>query len=147
MKHAHDVGLYLLKQLKQLADRHQIIGDVRGYGLFAGIDLVKDRVTREQISLEEAKQIQQRLRDHCVIMSLDGPYSNVLKFKSPMTFSMEDVDFLCEKLNIVLNEWYSLSLLANKKSVEEVSSFGLPVNTSTSPEDNVVQQPIMVPSG
>ncbi|CAF0739556.1 unnamed protein product [Didymodactylos carnosus] len=96
MKNAHDVGLYLLTSLEKLKEKHYIIGDVRGYGLFVGVDLVKDRKTREP-AIDEAREIQQRLRDNFVIMSLDGPYCNVLcllpKLTSILSIQLNNIRF------------------------------------------------------
>ncbi|UJR14885.1 hypothetical protein I4U23_001869 [Adineta vaga] len=102
-ENAHKVGLYFLNQLKELQKKHELIGDVRGRGLFLGIELVRNREAREPAPIE-AKEVQMKLRDNLVIVSLDGPDHNVIKFKSPMCFSMADADYFCEKLNAILNE-------------------------------------------
>ena len=54
MEHAHNVGSYLLNKLKEISERYDIIDDVRGRGLFIGIDIVRDAQTREP-GVEEAK--------------------------------------------------------------------------------------------
>jgi len=59
--------------------------------------------TRE-VGIEEARVIKYRLREHMIIISLDGPNHNVIKFKSPMCFSMEDVDYFCDKLETIIKE-------------------------------------------
>jgi 4-aminobutyrate aminotransferase-like enzyme len=59
--------------------------------MFIGIDLVKDRTTREPAT-KEAAHITSRLREEKILLQYDGPHNNVLKFKSPMCFSMEDAD-------------------------------------------------------
>jgi len=80
-ENAHKVGLYFLNKLKELGKKYEMIGDVRGRGLFLGIEIVKDRKTREP-GIEEAKEIRHKFREHFVIVSLDGPDHNVIKFKS-----------------------------------------------------------------
>lgn len=97
------VGNYMMNSLKQLMDKHPIIGDVRGVGLFIGIDLVRDRETREPAT-EEATHIIARLKDELILMSADGPYRNVLKIKPPMVFSQANADRLVAVLDEVLSE-------------------------------------------
>ena len=70
---------------------------MRGAGLFLGVELVRDRNTLEPAG-EEASDIVNILREEGVLMSTDGPYDNVLKFKPPMTFRRRDADFLCDAL-------------------------------------------------
>ena len=55
-ENAHQVGLYFLNQLRQLGKVYELIGDVRGRGLFLGVEIVRDRVKREP-GIEEAKEI------------------------------------------------------------------------------------------
>ncbi|CAF0887743.1 unnamed protein product [Adineta steineri] len=80
-ENAHKVGVYFLTKLKELQKQHDIIGDVRGRGLFLGIELVRDRKTREPATIE-TREIQLLLRENFIIISTDGPDHNVLKFKS-----------------------------------------------------------------
>ena len=87
--HALRVGGYLLDEFRTLAEHHAIIGDVRGRGLFLGVELVKGRETKAPAT-EEAGQVVERLKEERILMSTDGPWSNVLKMKPPMVFSMED---------------------------------------------------------
>ena len=72
-------------------DRHPIIGDIRGHGLFIGVDLVKDRKTREPHT-KAAEHVVSRFREEKILMQRDGPFENVLKMKPPMKFSKENVD-------------------------------------------------------
>lgn len=103
MDNAVVVGSALLEKFQQLADKYTIIGDVRGVGMFLGIDLVKDRVTREPATAE-AQHIISRLKQEKILFSADGPNRNVLKFKSPMVFSLEDVDFLVRTMETIFDE-------------------------------------------
>ncbi|KAF6038553.1 ETNPPL [Bugula neritina] len=104
MENAKIVGNYLMDQMRELASRHQCIGDVRGRGLFCGMDLVLDRTTREPAT-ELAKYIVGKLRYDGVILSRDGPHENVLKFKPPMCFSKQDVDEVITKIDKLLYEF------------------------------------------
>lgn len=103
MEHATEVGSYLLQEFNKLKDKHEIIGDVRGKGMFLGIDLVKNRETREPATAEAA-YVNKKLKERHILLSNDGPYLNVLKFKSPIVFSIEDANELVQKLDEVLTE-------------------------------------------
>ncbi|XP_013380181.1 5-phosphohydroxy-L-lysine phospho-lyase-like [Lingula anatina] len=103
VQHAREVGNYLQDRLGELQKKHQIIGDVRGVGLFVGVDLVKSRETREPAT-SEAQHVIYRLKESHILLSSDGPYRNVLKFKPPMVFSKEDVDFVIKCLDSVFSE-------------------------------------------
>lgn len=102
-EHALKVGTYLLEELKKLQKRHKIIGDVRGAGLFVGIELVKDRVKRTPATAE-AKQVVMRMKDEKILISSEGPDVNILKLKPPMVFNTENVDHLLSVLDEVLME-------------------------------------------
>lgn len=97
------VGTSLLADLNALKEKHSIIGDVRGAGMFIGIDLVKDRVTREPATAE-AQHIISRLKQEFILFSADGPNRNVLKFKPPMVLSIDDAKYLVKTLDSVLEE-------------------------------------------
>lgn len=75
-------GTHLLHSLRQLMRKHPIIGDVRGLGLFIGIELVRDRQTREPAP-RHASYIANRMRERGILLSTDGPHHNVLKIKPP----------------------------------------------------------------
>jgi len=103
MKNAQIVGMYALDQLNILKQRHEIIGDVRGVGLFIGIEFVKDKKSKIPASAE-CSELQKLLKKKFVIISVEGPHYNVLKFKPPMTFAKEDVDFLVKALEESIKE-------------------------------------------
>jgi 4-aminobutyrate aminotransferase-like enzyme/Ser/Thr protein kinase RdoA (MazF antagonist) len=99
------VGGHLMRGLRELGARHQAIGDVRGLGLFVGVELVRDEVTREPAGAA-AGLVANRMRDLGVLVSTDGPFHNVLKIKPPMCFTAPDADRLVETLDRVLREGY-----------------------------------------
>jgi len=103
MENAVAVGSSLLNQLLELKEKYAIIGDVRGMGMFIGIDLVKDRKSREPAT-SEAQHIITRMKEQFILLSADGPHRNVLKFKPPMVFSLQDVDHLVSVLDTILQE-------------------------------------------
>lgn len=102
-ENATAVGTRLLDGLNKLKEKHSIIGDVRGVGMFIGIDLVKDRTSREPATAE-AQHIISRLKQEFILFSADGPYRNVLKFKPPMVLSLDDADHLLRTLDSILDE-------------------------------------------
>jgi len=97
------VGSYWIARLEELRRRHSLIGDVRGSGLFLGIDLVRDLATREPAT-EEASYVVNRLRDRGVLCGTDGPHHNVIKLRPPLIFSEADADVFVNTLESVLAE-------------------------------------------
>ena len=102
---ALEVGARLLGGLRELMGRHPLIGDVRGLGLFIGVELVRDRETREPAG-NEAGLVANRMRDLGILVSTDGPFHNVLKIKPPLCFAAADADRLVAALDGVLGEDY-----------------------------------------
>jgi 4-aminobutyrate aminotransferase-like enzyme len=84
-------------------ERHPLIGDVRGLGLFIGVELVLDRQTLKPAAVE-ATYIVERMKDHGILLSIDGPLHNVLKLKPPIVFNEENGDFLVSTLDMILAE-------------------------------------------
>jgi 4-aminobutyrate aminotransferase-like enzyme len=102
-QNALETGRYLSERLGELSTCYPILGDVRGPGLFIGIELVKDPDTLEPAP-EETARIANRMKQLGVLMSTDGPFHNVLKIKPPIVFSRKDADLLVETLERVLDE-------------------------------------------
>lgn len=92
-QHALDVGNYLIERLKKLQHNYAVIGDVRGSGLFLGIELIENKHTMDPAT-ELAKSVINKMKAAGIMLSTDGPFNNVLKFKPPMCFSLEDADRL-----------------------------------------------------
>jgi 4-aminobutyrate aminotransferase-like enzyme len=101
--HARDVGDDLLIGLRALAARHELIGDVRGSGLFLGVELVKDRDSLEPAAAE-ADYVANRMRDRGILLGTDGPLHNVVKIRPPMPFDRANAARLVETLDDVLGE-------------------------------------------
>ncbi|XP_042208563.1 ethanolamine-phosphate phospho-lyase-like isoform X2 [Homarus americanus] len=129
MENATNVGNYLLQEFNCLKQKHTIIGDVRGRGMFLGLDLVRNRETREPATAEAAF-INKRLKEQCVLLSCDGPYANVLKFKPPIVFSVEDAKELVKKLDSVMLEMEKAENEVNGV-LEKLSVNGTTVNSSS----------------
>ncbi len=102
-ENAQAVGCRLLQGFDKLKGRFPLIGDVRGQGLFVGVELVKNRATLEPAP-EEAAYIINRMREHGILISTDGPLHNVLKLKPPMVFSKQNADEVVEVLGKILGE-------------------------------------------
>lgn len=101
MQNAGRVGAYLRERLQGLAARHDLIGDVRGAGLFIGVELVRDRATREPAT-EQAARVVNGLRDRQVLISSAGEHANTLKIRPPLPFSTADADRLVAALDETL---------------------------------------------
>ena len=95
------VGSYFRGKLENLASKHPIIGNVRGRGLFQGVELVKDRETREPAT-EITRVLPDRMKDEGVLIGLSGRYGNVLKFRMPLVTNRSHIDFLVRTLDKVL---------------------------------------------
>jgi 4-aminobutyrate aminotransferase-like enzyme len=104
-ENALHTGAYLRQRLLDLQNRYDIIGDVRGPGLFQGIELVRHQETLTPAA-NEATYIANRMRQLGILMSTDGPWHNVLKIKPPLCFGRQEVDFLVDTLDRVLQEDY-----------------------------------------
>lgn len=101
LRNVHEVGAYLGQGLQELARQNPLIGNVRGKGLFYGVELVKDPVTREPAA-HEALEVRERLRNNGVLLSTSGTLDNVLKIRPPMVFSKANADELLDKLKQAL---------------------------------------------
>ena len=103
-EHARQVGERMLASLRPFVERYPIVGDVRGSGLFLGVELVRDREMLEPAA-EEAAYVMNRMREHGVLLGTDGPYHNVLKIRPPMPFDKGNADLLIQTLENVLLEF------------------------------------------
>jgi 4-aminobutyrate aminotransferase-like enzyme len=101
VENARDVGGYLKAELERLAQRHDAIGDVRGAGLFVGVEIVSDRGSRTPDAAATTKLVN-GLRRKRVLISAAGPNANVLKVRPPIVFSKSNVDHFIGALDEVL---------------------------------------------
>ncbi|CAN0501371.1 unnamed protein product, partial [Discosporangium mesarthrocarpum] len=95
---ARAIGDHLLAGLRELQSRHELIGDVRGRGLFLGVELVQDRDGKQPAS-RCASHVKNTLRERRVLIGTDGPHDNVLKIRPPMTFDRAAADHLLAQLD------------------------------------------------
>jgi len=98
---ARRVGDLLLRGLRDLQGRHEAIGDVRGRGLFVGVELVLDRAKKTPAT-RLAEQVRETLRQRRVLIGTDGPFDNVLKIRPPMSFDARAADLLLAELDRAL---------------------------------------------
>lgn len=94
-ENAGKVGDYMLAGLQRLAGKFDVIGDVRGAGLFLGLEFVKDRKTREPLAAA-ATHVVNDLRRQGILISATGPYANVLKIRPPLVFTQEHADIFLD---------------------------------------------------
>ena len=97
------VGARLMEGLRALMEKRPLIGDVRGMGLFIGVELVRDRATLAPAA-DEAAYIANRLKDCGILIGTEGPLHNVLKIRPPMVFSDADADFLLATVDRVFED-------------------------------------------
>ncbi len=98
--HARERGEALLGGLRELAARHELIGDVRGHGLFLGVELSRDGAP----ATDDARRVKEALKARRVLISTDGPDDNVLKIKPPMVIGAADCERFLGALDAALAE-------------------------------------------
>ena len=101
--HALEVGAHVLARLRELQQAHDLIGDVRGSGLFIGVELVRDRDTRMPAT-DEAAAVVARMRELGVLVGTDGPFHNVIKIRGPMPHTAADAECVANALGRALRE-------------------------------------------
>lgn len=104
-QHAFEVGQYLKYRLNELKERYHAIGDVRGEGLFLGVDMVVDPLNRTADPLL-AKVMKNELRENLILVSTDGPFDNVIKIKPPLCFDMDNADRLVKSMEEILKNYH-----------------------------------------
>jgi 4-aminobutyrate aminotransferase-like enzyme len=100
---ARDVGNYVRAGLARLQQRHTMIGDIRGHGLWIGVELVRDRATKEP-GTEESHRAINLMKERGILMGRIGQFDNVLKMRPPLVFQREHADFLVSTLDEVLSD-------------------------------------------
>jgi 4-aminobutyrate aminotransferase len=98
---AADVGTYLIEGLRGLMDRHALIGDVRGKGLMIGVELVRDRVTKERATTERDRVVQAMFRRGILVL---GAGRNALRFAPPLVLTRAQADVVVAELDACLTE-------------------------------------------
>ncbi|MDH3758954.1 MAG: aminotransferase class III-fold pyridoxal phosphate-dependent enzyme, partial [Gammaproteobacteria bacterium] len=102
-QNALEVGQYLVDGLWTLAERHEVIGDVRGSGFFLGLELVEDR-ERKTPATDLTKRVLNELRERGLLTGSIGPDANILKLRCPMVFTRENADYALGIIDETLTE-------------------------------------------
>jgi 4-aminobutyrate aminotransferase-like enzyme len=110
-KQALETGNHLMVGLTELMEKHPLIGEVRGHGLFVGVELVRNRETLEP-AVPEIDRIVEEMRNRGFLLSTDGPLHNVIKIKPPLVFSKENADDLVAHLDEVLYKIFEPTFLS-----------------------------------
>jgi 4-aminobutyrate aminotransferase-like enzyme len=101
LQNVRETGLLLREGLHALMSRYDSIGDVRGKGLFFGVEVVGDRSTREPAPAEAAR-VREFLRENGVLLGTSGPSNNVIKIRPPLVFGPEQAGLLLDQLDRAL---------------------------------------------
>jgi 4-aminobutyrate aminotransferase-like enzyme len=98
-EHAAQTGNYLMNAFRGLQEDFPLIGDVRGEGLFLGVELIDES---GQPATRAAQHLKNQLRESFILIGTDGPSDNVLKIKPPLPFNRKDCDILIRETSIIL---------------------------------------------
>jgi alanine-glyoxylate transaminase/(R)-3-amino-2-methylpropionate-pyruvate transaminase len=102
-QNARDVGQYLKERLLELQERTPLIGEVRGMGLMLGVELVRDRRTKEPATAETVELLE-RCKERGLLLGKGGLYGNTLRIKPPMCLTRDDAAFLVDCLEEVIRD-------------------------------------------
>jgi 4-aminobutyrate aminotransferase-like enzyme len=100
-QNAFEVGSYIIAGVKKLQEKYPLIGDVRGSGLYIGVEFVKDLNTLEPATTE-SRYIVDNLRKMGIVLAVGGPAKNVLRIKGPLCLTKENVNHFLQSLAIIL---------------------------------------------
>jgi 4-aminobutyrate aminotransferase-like enzyme len=103
IENAHEIGGYVMNGLREIGNRHVQIGDVRGSGLFIGLELVHDRDTKAPAP-EIASQLINWLRHRGILIGAAGPFGNTLKIRPPLCFTRDNADMFIAACDEVRSE-------------------------------------------
>ncbi|XP_041375201.1 alanine--glyoxylate aminotransferase 2, mitochondrial-like [Gigantopelta aegis] len=102
---ANRVGIYFIKQLLQLKDEYDIVGDVRGKGLMLGMEMVTDKKSKEPMSGPAIAEIWENTKNMGLLLGKGGFFGNVFRIKPPMCITEEDVDFSVAVIRKAFNDY------------------------------------------
>lgn len=101
---AAELGKYFMGMLKELEEESKIIGEVRGLGLMIGVEMVKDKRTKEPMDLEKMIWLINKMRDKGVLMLICGRYGQVIRFMPPLVITKEMIDKALELFRDTVKE-------------------------------------------
>jgi alanine-glyoxylate transaminase/(R)-3-amino-2-methylpropionate-pyruvate transaminase len=102
-QNALKVGTHLKERLLELQEHQPLIGEVRGMGLMLGVELVRDRQTKEPATAETV-DVLERCKERGLLLGKGGLFGNTLRIKPPMCLTRDDSDFVVDCLDEVLTE-------------------------------------------
>jgi len=105
LQNAGETGAYLEAGLRDLAERHECIGDIQGRGLFWGLDMVTDRATRTPFSEIQMRHLGSLIVEQGVITGTSGRYGQILKLRPPLVFSRADADKVLAAVDVALHKF------------------------------------------
>lgn len=100
---AKTIGEHLKNRLLELQERQPLVGDVRGLGLMLGVELVRDRKTKEPANTEAA-DVLEKAKERGLILGKGGLFGNTIRLKPPMCITKDDADFIVDVMDEVLTE-------------------------------------------
>ncbi len=102
-KNAEQVGNYFKKELNTLQEKHKVIGEVRGEGLFLGVEIITDKATFDY-NPQIAKRLKEGFKENGILVGTDGPKDSVIKIKPPLCFTKRNVDEFVRTMDLLLSE-------------------------------------------
>ncbi|XP_063066708.1 alanine--glyoxylate aminotransferase 2, mitochondrial [Engraulis encrasicolus] len=93
------VGTYIMEELAKMREKYEVIGDVRGKGLMIGIEMVKDKASRDPLPPADMAEIFEDVRDMGVLIGKGGVYGQTFRVKPPMCITKEDADYFLAVFN------------------------------------------------
>ena len=115
LENTHVVGGYFRGKLEELKEKYPLIGDVRGMGLMQGLELVKDRQTKEPAPRSHRHNCWSATRDNGLLIGKGGLYGNVIRMAPPMNISKADVD---EAIRLLDKSFSEVSQVSMKRANE-----------------------------
>ncbi len=103
LQNAASTGAYFESGLRELQQRHELIGDLQGCGLFWGLDMVSNRDTREPLPREQMRRLCSRIVEQGVVTGHSGRFGQILKLRPPLPFARDDADFALGAIDTALN--------------------------------------------
>ena len=98
-KNAKTIGDFLISGFDELKNNFEFIGDVRGMGLFIGIEIIRSDGSE---ATELCAYIKNKMRENRILIGSDGPKDNIIKIRPPLTIELEDAEMLLATLSEVL---------------------------------------------
>lgn len=105
LERATHTGAYMSERLTEIGARHARVGTTRGYGMFQGLEIVRDRQSRTPIETAQARHLTTLIAREGLITGTSGIHGNVIKIRPPLVAEREHVDFAVEALDRALTKF------------------------------------------